>query len=202
MTSDPNKSVYQIISDGKWLIECGIGRSLQSLCVKVQLRWPPIQEKKWSASPWWANRCHLAMMLMKRQLTATRWPTKPTWTWNTLRALEEAFGDFGGCAVVISHDRWFLEQNFSVTISWPFRKATLRWFWFEGIFSVYERKPKEALSANVNLREKFGIKNWNNFRKLKIKKSWNLKTFVESEDFKGFFYDVGGNERDIICLLA
>ena len=68
----------------------------------------------------------------------------------TLRSLEDALEDFPGCAVVISHDRWFLDKVATHILSWEGTDDEPgRWFWFEGGFSDYERNKVERLGEEA-----------------------------------------------------
>jgi ATPase subunit of ABC transporter with duplicated ATPase domains len=68
----------------------------------------------------------------------------------TLRSLEDALEDFPGCAVVISHDRWFLDRVATHILAWEGDDADpANWFWFEGNFADYERNKVERLGAEA-----------------------------------------------------
>jgi ATPase subunit of ABC transporter with duplicated ATPase domains len=64
----------------------------------------------------------------------------------SLRALEEALENFAGCAVVISHDRWFLDRVATHILAW---EGDSKWFWFEGNFEAYERNKVERLGIDA-----------------------------------------------------
>ena len=67
-----------------------------------------------------------------------------------LRALEEAVLDFGGCAVVISHDRWFLDRVATHILAWEGdADHPARWFWYEGNFEAYEKNKIDRLGADA-----------------------------------------------------
>ena len=68
----------------------------------------------------------------------------------TLRALEEALMNFAGCAVVISHDRWFLDRVATHILAWEGDdEDPAKWFWFEGNFASYEENKIERLGADA-----------------------------------------------------
>jgi ATPase subunit of ABC transporter with duplicated ATPase domains len=88
------------------------------------------------------NRVHLAMMLKEGgNLLLLDEPTNDLDV-NTLRALEEALENFGGCAVVISHDRWFLDRICTHILAFEGDSQVV---WFEGNFSDYEENKKKRL---------------------------------------------------------
>jgi ATPase subunit of ABC transporter with duplicated ATPase domains len=88
------------------------------------------------------NRVHLAMMLKEGgNLLLLDEPTNDLDV-NTLRALEEALENFGGCAVVISHDRWFLDRICTHILAFEGDSQVV---WFEGNFSDYEESKKKRL---------------------------------------------------------
>ena len=69
---------------------------------------------------------------------------------DTLRALEDALERFAGCAVVISHDRWFLDRLATHILAYEGTEAQpARWFWFEGNFDSYEKNKIERLGADA-----------------------------------------------------
>ena len=66
----------------------------------------------------------------------------PSYTWDTLRALEEALENFAGCAVIISHDRWFLDRIATHILAFEGESQVV---WFEGNFSDYEEAKRKRL---------------------------------------------------------
>jgi ATPase subunit of ABC transporter with duplicated ATPase domains len=66
---------------------------------------------------------------------------------NTLRALEEGLEDFAGCAVIISHDRWFLDRVATHILAY---EGDAKWFWFEGNFESYEANKIERLGSEAS----------------------------------------------------
>ncbi|MGO1526837.1 MAG: energy-dependent translational throttle protein EttA, partial [Corynebacterium variabile] len=67
----------------------------------------------------------------------------------TLGSLENALQKFPGCAVVISHDRWFLDRTCTHILAWEGNIAEGQWFWFEGNFEDYEKNKVERLGADA-----------------------------------------------------
>ena len=92
------------------------------------------------------NRVHLAMMLKEgANLLLLDEPTNDLDV-NTLRALEEALENFGGCAVVISHDRWFLDRIATHILAF---EGDSQVYWFEGNFSDYEENRRKRLGNDA-----------------------------------------------------
>ena len=140
---DPNKSVYQIISDGNELMKLG-NREVNARAYVSKFNFAGAdQEKKVGVlSGGERNRVHLAMMLKEGgNLLLLDEPTNDL-DINTLRALEEALENFGGCAVVISHDRWFLDRICTHILAFEGDSQVV---WFEGNFSDYEENKKKRL---------------------------------------------------------
>jgi ATP-binding cassette ChvD family protein len=140
---DPSKSVYQIISDGNELMKLGT-REINSRAYVSKFNFGGAdQEKKVGVlSGGERNRVHLAMMLKEGgNLLLLDEPTNDLDV-NTLRALEEALENFGGCAVVISHDRWFLDRICTHILAFEGDSQVV---WFEGNFSDYEESKKKRL---------------------------------------------------------
>lgn len=140
---DPNKTVYQIISVGNELMKLG-NREVNSRAYVSKFNFAGSdQEKKVGVlSGGERNRVHLAMMLKEGgNLLLLDEPTNDLDV-NTLRALEEALENFGGCAVVISHDRWFLDRICTHILAF---EGDSQVYWFEGNFSDYEENKKKRL---------------------------------------------------------
>ncbi|OOG75561.1 energy-dependent translational throttle protein EttA [Algoriphagus sp. A40] len=140
---DPNKSVYQIISGGNELMKLG-NKEVNSRAYVSKFNFAGAdQEKKVGVlSGGERNRVHLAMMLKEGgNLLLLDEPTNDL-DINTLRALEEALENFGGCAVVISHDRWFLDRICTHILAFEGDSQVV---WFEGNFSDYEENKKKRL---------------------------------------------------------
>ncbi len=142
---DPNKSIWEIISDGEDTIEIG-KRQVNSRAYVSRFNFSGSdQQKKVSAiSGGERNRVHLARMLKEEaNVLLLDEPTNDLDV-NTMRALEEALENFAGCAVVISHDRWFLDRIATHMLAF---EGDSKVVWFEGNYSDYEADRKRRLGA-------------------------------------------------------
>jgi len=140
---DKNKSVWEVISGGHDIINLG-NREINSRAYVSKFNFTgPDQEKKVGVlSGGERNRVHLALTLkMGANLLLLDEPTNDLDV-NTLRALEDALENFAGCAVIISHDRWFLDRICTHILSF---EGDSRVYWFEGNFSEYEENKKKRL---------------------------------------------------------
>jgi len=140
---DPNKTVYQTISEGNELMKLG-NKEVNSRAYVSKFNFGGgDQEKKVGIlSGGERNRVHLALTLKEGgNLLLLDEPTNDLDV-NTLRALEEALENFGGCAVVISHDRWFLDRICTHILAFEGDSQVV---WFEGNFSDYEENKKKRL---------------------------------------------------------
>jgi energy-dependent translational throttle protein EttA len=98
------------------------------------------------------NRAHLAIALKQGgNLLLLDEPTNDL-DINTLRSLEEALENFGGCAVIISHDRWFLDRVCTHILAF---EGDSQVFWFEGSFSEYEENKRKRLGDELPKRIKY-----------------------------------------------
>jgi sulfate-transporting ATPase len=152
-TLDPNKTVYDIISDGNEYIDLG-GREMISRAYvsKFNFNGSDQGKKVGTLSGGERNRVHLAMTLKRgANLILLDEPTNDL-DINTLRALEEALENFGGCAVVISHDRWFLDRIATHILAF---EGDSQVYWFEGNFSDYEENRKKRLGDQEPTRIKY-----------------------------------------------
>jgi len=133
---DPEKSVWETISEGEEWIAMGDSKMNSRAYVSRFNFSGSDQEKKISAlSGGERNRVHLALALKKgANLILLDEPTNDLDV-NTLRSLEEALENFGGCAVIISHDRWFLDRIATHILAF---EGDSKVYWFEGNFSEYE----------------------------------------------------------------
>lgn len=140
---DPNKTVYQTISEGNELMMMG-NKEVNSRAYVSKFNFGGgDQEKKVGVlSGGERNRVHLALTLKEGgNLLLLDEPTNDLDV-NTLRSLEEALENFGGCAVVISHDRWFLDRICTHILAFEGDSQVV---WFEGNFSDYEENKKKRL---------------------------------------------------------
>lgn len=140
---DPNKTVWQIISEGNELIDLG-DKQMNSRAYVSRFNFSGSdQEKKVSnLSGGERNRVHLAMMLKEgANLLLLDEPTNDLDV-NTLRALEEGLENFAGCAVIISHDRWFLDRIATHILAF---EGDSQVYWFEGNYTDYEENKRQRL---------------------------------------------------------
>jgi sulfate-transporting ATPase len=150
---DPNKTIFQAISGGTDLMNLG-GRQVNSRAYVGKFNFSGSdQEKKLGVlSGGERNRVHLAMALKEEaNLLLLDEPTNDLDV-NTLRALEEAMENFGGCAVIISHDRWFLDRVATHILAFEGNSQVV---FFEGNFSDYEEARKKRVGNEAPKRVKF-----------------------------------------------
>lgn len=150
---DPNKTVWEMISGGNELINLG-NKQVNSRAYVSKFNFSGAdQEKKTGVlSGGERNRVHLAMILKQgANLLLLDEPTNDLDV-NTLRALEEGLENFGGCAVVISHDRWFLDRIATHILAF---EGDSQVFFFEGGFSEYEENRKKRLGDEAPKRIRY-----------------------------------------------
>lgn len=140
---DSSKSVYEVISEGEEFIRIG-GREINSRAYVSRFNFGGAdQEKKCGVlSGGERNRLHLALTLKEEANVLLLDEPSNDIDVNTLRALEEGLEDFAGCAVVISHDRWFLDRICTHILAFE-GDSQVRFF--EGSFSEYEENRKKML---------------------------------------------------------
>lgn len=140
---DPDKSVWETISEGEEWISMGDSKMNSRAYVSRFNFSGSDQEKKVSSlSGGERNRVHLALALKKgANLILLDEPTNDLDV-NTLRSLEEALENFGGCAIIISHDRWFLDRIATHILAF---EGDSKVYWFEGNFSEYEANKLNRL---------------------------------------------------------
>ena len=144
---DPNKSIWENFADGQELIMMG-GRQVNSRAYLSRFNFGGgEQNKKVSMlSGGERNRLHLAMTLKEEgNVLLLDEPTNDL-DINTLRALEEGLENFAGCAVVISHDRWFLDRICTHILAFEGNSEV---YYFEGGFSDYEENKKKRLGGDL-----------------------------------------------------
>ncbi|MBI9071893.1 MAG: energy-dependent translational throttle protein EttA [Melioribacteraceae bacterium] len=146
---DPEKSIWEMISGGKDLIQLG-KKEINSRAYVAQFNFSGgDQSKKVGVlSGGERNRVNLAMMLKEgANVLLLDEPTNDLDV-NTMRALEEALENFAGCAVIISHDRWFLDRLATHILAF---EGDSQAYWFEGNFSDYEENKKERLGKDADI---------------------------------------------------
>jgi ATP-binding cassette ChvD family protein len=144
---DPNKSIWENFCDGQELIMMG-GRQVNSRAYLSRFNFGGSEQNKKVAalSGGERNRLHLAMTLKEEgNVLLLDEPTNDL-DINTLRALEEGLENFAGCAVVISHDRWFLDRICTHILAF---EGDSQVYYFEGGFSEYEENKRKRL-GDVN----------------------------------------------------
>jgi ATP-binding cassette ChvD family protein len=144
---DPNKTIWENFSDGQELVMMG-GRQVNSRAYLSRFNFSGSEQNKKvsSLSGGERNRLHLAMTLKEEgNVLLLDEPTNDLDV-NTLRALEEGLENFAGCAVVISHDRWFLDRICTHILAF---EGNSQVYFFEGSFSDYEENKKKRLGGDV-----------------------------------------------------
>ena len=144
---DPNKSVFETISGGTEFIRVG-GREINARAYLSRFNFTGAdQEKKCGVlSGGERNRLHLALTLKSEaNVLLLDEPTNDIDV-NTLRALEEGLENFAGCAVVISHDRWFLDRICTHILAY---EGDSKVYWFEGDYSEYEANKRLRLGEDA-----------------------------------------------------
>ena len=144
---DPNKTVYETIANGTEFIRVG-GREVNARAYLSRFNFTGAdQEKKCGVlSGGERSRLHLALTLKSEaNVLLLDEPTNDIDV-NTLRALEEGLENFAGCAVVISHDRWFLDRICTHILAF---EGDSKVFWFEGDYSDYEANKKMRLGEDA-----------------------------------------------------
>ena len=145
---DPEKSVWETISGGEDLITIG-KREVNSRAYVSRFNFSGSdQQKKLSMlSGGERNRVHLARMLKEgANVLLLDEPTNDLDV-NTMRALEEALENFAGCAVVISHDRWFLDRIATHILAF---EGNSKVYWYDGNYSEYEAEKKARLGEDAD----------------------------------------------------
>jgi len=145
---DPSKTIWEVISGGRDLINLG-KREVNSRAYVARFNFSGTdQQKKVSMiSGGERNRVHLACMLKEGgNVLLLDEPTNDLDV-NTMRALEEALENFAGCAVVISHDRWFLDRIATHILAF---EGDSRVVWFEGNYSDYEADRRKRLGKEAD----------------------------------------------------
>ncbi|GAB1724922.1 MAG: energy-dependent translational throttle protein EttA [Nitrospira sp.] len=145
---DPNKTVYEIISDGQDTVMLGKAEvNARGYCARFNFAGTDQQKKVKDLSGGERNRVHLARMLKEgANLIILDEPTNDLDV-NTLRALEEGLEGFAGCAVISSHDRWFLDRIATHIMAF---EGDSKVVWYEGNYSEYEADRKRRLGKEAD----------------------------------------------------
>ena len=142
---DPDKTIWEVISGGQDSIQLGkVTVNSRAYVARFNFSGTDQQKKVGILSGGERNRVHLARMLKDgANVLLLDEPTNDLDV-NTMRALEEALENFAGCAVVISHDRWFLDRIATHILAF---EGDSKVVWFEGNYSEYEEDRKRRLGA-------------------------------------------------------
>jgi energy-dependent translational throttle protein EttA len=150
---DPNKTVYQIVSGGTDFIRVG-GREINARAYLSKFNFTGADQEKLAGvlSGGERNRLHLALNLKSEaNVLLLDEPTNDIDV-NTLRALEEGLEHFAGCAVVISHDRWFLDRICTHILAF---EGEGKVFFFEGSYTEYEENRRLRLGDELPKRVRY-----------------------------------------------
>jgi len=148
---DPKKTVWEVVSDGLDYIEVGQTEVPSRAYVSAfGFKGPDQQKPAGVLSGGERNRLNLALTLKQGgNLILLDEPTNDL-DIETLSSLENALEKFPGCAVVISHDRWFLDRTCTHILAWEGDDDNeAKWFWFEGNFGAYEENKVERLGEEA-----------------------------------------------------
>ncbi|WP_049568088.1 energy-dependent translational throttle protein EttA [Nonomuraea sp. SBT364] len=144
---ESNKNVWEVVSDGLDHIKVGnVEMPSRAYIAAFGFRGPDQQKKAGVLSGGERNRLNLALTLKQGgNVLLLDEPTNDLDT-ETLSSLENALLEFPGCAVITSHDRWFLDRIATHILAW---EEGSNWFWFEGNFADYEKNKIERLGADA-----------------------------------------------------
>ncbi|MEX5270781.1 energy-dependent translational throttle protein EttA [Kocuria sabuli] len=148
---DPNKSLWEVVSDGLDYINVGnVEMPSRAYVSAFGFKGPDQQKKAGILSGGERNRLNLALTLKQGgNLLLLDEPTNDLDV-ETLGSLENALLEFPGCAVVVSHDRWFLDRVATHILAWEGSEDEPdNWYWFEGNFEAYETNKVERLGADA-----------------------------------------------------
>ncbi|TDD05763.1 energy-dependent translational throttle protein EttA [Saccharopolyspora terrae] len=148
---DPDKNVWEVVSDGLDYIQVGqVEMPSRAYVSAFGFKGPDQQKPAGVLSGGERNRLNLALTLKSGgNLILLDEPTNDLDV-ETLGSLENALEQFPGCAVVISHDRWFLDRVATHILAWEGDEENpSKWFWFEGNFEGYEQNKIERLGADA-----------------------------------------------------
>lgn len=146
---DPNKSIWEEISGGQETLQLGkVSVNSRAYVSRFNFSGSDQQKKVGMLSGGERNRVHIAKMLKEGgNVILLDEPTNDLDV-NTMRALEEALENFAGCAVVISHDRWFLDRIATHILAFEGDSQAV---WFDGNYSEYEEDRKKRLGAAADM---------------------------------------------------
>ena len=150
---DPNKTIYEIVSGGDELMMLG-GREINARAYISRFNFTGGDQQKKCAilSGGERNRLQLALTLKSEaNVLLLDEPTNDIDV-NTLRAMEEGLENFAGCAVVISHDRWFLDRIATHILAW---ESPGNWYYFEGGYTEYMENKKQRLGDKAEERFRY-----------------------------------------------
>jgi ATP-binding cassette ChvD family protein len=148
---DPDKNVWQVVSDELDFIKvANFEMPSRAYIASFGFKGPDQQKKAGVLSGGERNRLNLALTLkMGGNMLLLDEPTNDLDV-ETLQSLEDALLEFPGCAVITSHDRWFLDRTATHILAWEGDEADSgRWFWFEGNFAAYEANKVERLGPDA-----------------------------------------------------
>ncbi|MCT1616297.1 energy-dependent translational throttle protein EttA [Kocuria indica] len=148
---DPEKTLWEVVSDGLDYINVGkVEMPSRAYVSAFGFKGPDQQKKAGVLSGGERNRLNLALTLKQGgNLLLLDEPTNDLDV-ETLGSLENALLEFPGCAVVVSHDRWFLDRVATHILAWEGTEENPdRWYWFEGNFDAYEENKVERLGADA-----------------------------------------------------
>ncbi|MDA0588265.1 MAG: energy-dependent translational throttle protein EttA [Planctomycetota bacterium] len=145
---DPKKTVYQEVSGGVDLLRIGTSEiHARAYCGRFNFKGTEQQKFVGDLSGGERNRVHLAKLLRSGgNVLLLDEPTNDLDV-DTLRALEEGLSNFGGCAVVVSHDRWFLDRIATHILAFEGDNGV---YWFEGNYKMYESSRRERLGEDAD----------------------------------------------------
>ncbi|MEQ1736088.1 MAG: energy-dependent translational throttle protein EttA [Rhodoglobus sp.] len=148
---DPNKTLWEVVSDGQDYIQVGKTEiPSRGYVSQFGFKGPDQQKKAGVLSGGERNRLNLAKLLRSGgDVLLLDEPTNDLDV-DTLRALEQALLEFAGCAVVITHDRWFLDRIATHILAYEgTADDPANWYWFEGNFEAYEENKVERLGPDA-----------------------------------------------------
>jgi len=148
---DPNKTLWEVVSDGLDVIQVGnVEIPSRAYVSSFGFKGPDQQKRAGVLSGGERNRLNLALTLKQGgNLLLLDEPTNDLDV-ETLSSLENALLEFPGCAVVITHDRWFLDRIATHILSYEgTEEDPANWYWFEGNFESYEENKIERLGPDA-----------------------------------------------------